>query len=225
MAPAPTPQACTSCYIRQDLSILRYKQIELLETHIMALLIAGLFLFLGMHFTGILAHGWRQTMVSKTGPGSWKLLYSVVSLTGLILIIIGYGAARAEPDFLWAAPVWARHLAMPLTLLAFILLAATYVPGNRIKARLGHPMLAAVKIWALAHLLANGTVADLLLFGSFLVWAIVGFAVLRRRDRQQGVTRTGTAKGDILTVGAGIAAWAVFAMILHAALIGVSPLP
>jgi uncharacterized membrane protein len=191
----------------------------------MALLIAGLLLFLGMHFTGILADDWRQTMIRKMGPGSWKLLYSAVSVAGLILIIIGYGAARTDPVFLWAAPVWTRHLAMPLTLVAFILLAAAYVPQNRIKARLGHPMLAAVKIWAFAHLLANGTLADVLLFGSFLVWAIAGFAVLRRRDRANGVIRTGAIKGDILTLVAGIVAWAVFAMALHAVLIGVSPMP
>ncbi len=191
----------------------------------MAMLIAGLLLFLGMHFTGILADDWRQGMIRKRGAGTWKLLYSAVAIAGLILIIVGYGAARTDPVFLWATPVWARHLAMPLTLIAFILLAAAYVPQNRIKARLGHPMLAAVKIWAFAHLLANGTLADLLLFGSFLVWAITGFAVLRRRDRANGVIRTGALKGDVLTLVTGVIAWAVFAMALHTALIGVSPLP
>lgn len=191
----------------------------------MALLIAGLLLFLGMHFTGILADDWRQGVIKKRGTGTWKLLYTTVSIAGFILIIVGYGAARTDPVFLWAAPVWARHLAMPLTLIAFILLAAAYIPRNRIKARLGHPMLAAVKIWAFAHLLANGTLADVLLFGSFLIWAIVGFAVLRRRDRSNGVTRTGALKGDALTIITGVVAWAVFAMALHTALIGVSPLP
>lgn len=191
----------------------------------MALLIAGLLIFLGMHFTGILADDWRQGMIRKRGAGTWKLLYAAVSIVGFVLIVIGYGAARTDPVFLWAAPVWARHLAMPLTLIAFILLAATYVPDNRIKAKLGHPMLAAVKIWALAHLLANGTLADVLLFGSFLVWAIAGFAVLRRRDRRNGVTRTGNMKGDVITLVTGVIAWAVFAMALHTALIGVSPLP
>lgn len=191
----------------------------------MTLLIAGLVLFLGMHFTGIVADDWRQGMIRKRGAGTWKLLYAAVSIVGFILIVIGYGAARTDPVFLWAAPVWARHLAMPLTLVAFILLAATYVPNNRIKAKLGHPMLAAVKIWALAHILANGTLADVLLFGSFLIWAIAGFAVLRRRDRHNGVTRTGAFKGDAITLVTGIIAWAVFAMVLHTALIGVSPMP
>lgn len=190
------------------------------------MLVAGLFLFLGMHFTGILANNWRQGMVRKLGITSWKLLYAAVSIVGLALIVFGYADARTDPTWLWTAPVWARHLAMPLTLIAFILLAATYVPANRIKAKLGHPMLAAVKIWAFAHLLANGSLADVLLFGSFLVWAIVGFVVLRRRDRAHGVIRAeGKLKGDMTTIIIGVIAWAVFAMVLHTALIGVSPLP
>lgn len=191
----------------------------------MALLIAGLLIFLGMHLTGILADNWRQGIIRKRGAGTWKLLYTAVSIVGFILIVIGYGATRTDPVFLWAAPVWARHLAMPLTLIAFILLAAAYVPNNRIKSRLGHPMLAAVKIWAIAHLLANGTLADVLLFGSFLVWAIVGFAVLRRRDRSNGISRIGALKGDAITLVTGVIAWAVFATVLHTALIGVNPMP
>lgn len=192
----------------------------------MALLVAGLLIFLGIHTTGILASDWRQGMVAKLGLQKWKLLYSVLAVVGLALIIIGYGAARMDPVWLWMPPVWTRHLAMPLTLLAFILLAATYVPGNSIKAKFGHPMLAAVKVWAIAHLLANGSLADLLLFGGFLIWAIVGFAVLRRRDRSNGVVYPkGSLKGNIITGVAGVLAWAVFAMLLHTMLIGVSPLP
>jgi len=192
----------------------------------MALLIAGLFLFLGMHSTGIFTDQWRQGIITKLGTKTWKLLYAAVSIVGLVLIVIGYGNARTDPTWLWMAPVWTRHLAMPLTLIAFILLAATYVPQNRIKTKLGHPMLAAVKIWALAHLLANGSVADILLFGSFLAWAIAGFVVLRRRDRTNGVIRTaGTLNGDMATIVIGVVAWAVFATVLHAALIGVNPMP
>lgn len=191
----------------------------------MTLLITGLILFLGIHSTGILAPGWREKMQGSLGANGWKAVYSVVALVGLILIVIGYGASRMEPVWLWFPPVWARHLALVLTVPAFILLAATYVPGSNIKARLGHPMLAAVKVWALAHLLSNGTLADVMLFGGFLAWAIAGFAVLRRRDRAAGVVRSGTVKGDIIAVVVGIVAWAVFAMYLHTLLIGVSPLP
>ncbi len=191
----------------------------------MTLLITGLILFLGIHSTGILAPVWREKIQTKLGVNGWKSLYSIVSLIGLVLIIWGYGAARMDPVWLWLPPVWARHLALVLTVPAFILLAATYVPDSNIKARLGHPMLAAIKVWALAHLLSNGNLADVLLFGGFLIWAIGGFAVLRRRDRTAGVVRSGTLKGDIIAVVVGIVAWAVFAMYLHTLLIGVSPLP
>jgi uncharacterized membrane protein len=191
----------------------------------MTLLITGLILFLGIHSTGILAPAWREKMQASLGANGWKAIYSVVALVGLILIIMGYGAARMDPIWLWIAPVWAKHLALVLTVPAFILLAATYVRGSNIKARVGHPMLAAVKVWALAHLLSNGTLADVILFGGFLAWAIAGFAVLRRRDRAAGVGRRGTVKGDIIAVVVGVVAWAVFAMYLHTLLIGVSPLP
>jgi len=191
----------------------------------MTLLIAGLILFLGIHSTGILAPAWRARMQTSLGLNGWKALYSVAAIAGFLMIVWGYGAARMDPVWIWFPPIWARHLALLLTVPAFILLAATYVPGSNIKARLGHPMLAAVKIWALAHLLANGSLADILLFGGFLVWAIAGFAILRRRDRAAGVVRNGNLKGDLMAVVLGIVAWAVFTMYLHTLLIGVSPLP
>lgn len=191
----------------------------------MTLLITGLILFLGIHSTGILAPAWREKIQTKLGVNGWKTLYSIVSLLGLLLIIWGYSAARMDPVWLWLPPVWARHLALVLTVPAFILLAATYVPDSNIKARLGHPMLAAIKVWALAHLLSNGNLADVLLFGGFLTWAITGFSVLRRRDRAAGVVRSGTLRGDLIAVVVGIIAWILFAMFLHTLLIGVSPLP
>lgn len=191
----------------------------------MALLIAGLVLFLGIHSTGIFAPAWRAKMQASLGLNGWKAVYSVVSILGFVMIIWGYGAARMDPVWIWFPPVWVRHLAVLLTVPSFILLAAAYVSGSNIKARLGHPMLAAVKIWALAHLLANGSLADILLFGGFLAWAIAGFAILRRRDRAAGLVRSGNLRGDLIAVVAGIVAWAVFAMFLHTLLIGVSPLP
>jgi uncharacterized membrane protein len=132
--------------------------------------------------------------------------------------------ARQQPTLLWQPPGWAPHAAGLLTAIAFVLVAAAYVPGNRIRARLGHPMLAGTKVWAFAHLLANGTLADLLLFGAFLAWAVVTFASARRRDRTAGVTvAPGSAKGDVMAVAIGLAAWAVFAFWLHASWIGVHP--
>lgn len=190
----------------------------------MAILILGLVLFLGAHSTGLFARGWRNNMVTRLGETPWKLGYTAVSVVGFILIVWGYGMARTDPTWLWISPVWTRHLAALLTLPAFILLVAAYVPGNAIKVKLGHPMVLAVKLWAFAHLLSNGTLADVILFGSFLVWAIVAFAKLRRRDRAEGVVRVkGGAMRTVTAVVLGVVLWAIFAMYLHELLIGVRP--
>jgi uncharacterized membrane protein len=148
----------------------------------------------------------------------------VVSLLGLVLIVYGYAEARGAPVAIFAPPTWTRHLAALLTIPAFVLLAAVYVPGTRIKARLGHPMVLGVKVWAFAHLLSNGTLHDMLLFGTFLAWSVALFAVSRGRDRREGVLRApGSTRGDAIAVAAGLAAWAVFAFWLHGLLIGVRP--
>ncbi|MEF7616906.1 NnrU family protein [Aquincola sp. MAHUQ-54] len=191
----------------------------------MTALIAGLLLFLGLHSVRIFAPQWRSRQIAARGEKAWKGLYSLVSLAGLVLIVWGYGQTRAAPMWLWVPPLGMRHAAALLTLLSFILIAAAYVPRNALKARLHHPMVLGVKVWAFAHLLANGTVADVLLFGSFLAWAIVLYAVSRRRDRAAGVTYPpGTAGGTLRAVAAGAAAWAVFAFWAHEWLIGIAPL-
>lgn len=192
----------------------------------MSLLIAGLVIFMGMHSIALFAPAARNNFKTQLGAGGWKVVYSIISIIGLALIVVGYGQARMAPVWLWMPPAGLRHLALLLTLIAFVLLAASYVPGNRIKSRLGHPMYASVKVWALAHLLANGSLADVLLFGSFLAWSIAGFAISRRRDRASGVQRAaGTLKSDLVTIIAGVISWAIFAMFLHTVLIGVSPMP
>jgi uncharacterized membrane protein len=190
----------------------------------MTLLIIGLAIFLGMHSVRIVAEPWRQAQIARAGEKTWKLGFSVLSAIGLALIVWGYGAAREAPVVLWHPPVAMRHLAALLTLIAFIFLAAAYVPRNQIKARLHHPMVLGVKAWAAAHLLANGTVADVLLFGSFLAWAVILFIAARRRDRAAGVSyAAGTASGTLIAVAAGTVAWAAFAFWLHGPLIGVRP--
>jgi uncharacterized membrane protein len=190
----------------------------------MYLLILGLVLFLGAHSLRIFAEGWRGRFIAQRGEGAWKGLYSVVSIVGFGLIIWGYGLARVQPVVLWAPMLWARHLASLLMLLAFILLAAAYVPGNGIKARVHHPMVLGVKVWALAHLLANHTLADLLLFGSFLVWAVLDFRAARQRDRTGRVSYpAGTLAGTLGAVAGGIVVWAVFAFWAHGFLFGVTP--
>ncbi len=191
----------------------------------MSLLIAGLVLFLAAHSTRIFAEGWRASMLERLGEKPWKGVVTVVSIAGFVLIVIGYGQLRLAPLPLWEPPVWTRHLSLLLNLLAFILLTAAYVPRNAIKARIGHPMVAGVKIWALAHLLANGNLADVLLFGSFLLWAVLDFRASRRRDRENEVSYPpGNLLGSFGTLAIGVVAWFVFVKWLHVQLIGVSPL-
>ncbi len=190
----------------------------------MTYLILGLLLFFGTHSIRIVADGWRAAQLARLGEPRWKGLYSLASAVGLGLVVWGYGLARAEPVALWDPPAWTRHAAALLTLPAFFLIAAAYVPGNRIKAAVGHPMVAGVKVWALSHLVSNGTLADVLLFGAFLVWAALDLRSARRRDRAAGIRYPeGTAARDSLTIAIGLAAWALFAGVLHAWLIGVRP--
>lgn len=190
----------------------------------MEYLLAGLVLFLGIHSTRIWADGWRSQMVARMGLQPWKMLYTALSLAGLVLIVWGWGLARQSPVLLWQPPAGLRHAAALVTLLSFVLLAAAFVPGNQLKARFHHPMVLSVKAWALAHLLANGSLADVLLFGSFLAWSVAQFIVLRRRDRREDcIYPPGRPGATVLTVLAGGVAWAVFAFWLHAVLIGVKP--
>lgn len=189
----------------------------------MLALIVGLVIFLGVHSTRLFAGQWRETQL-RQHPLRWKGLYALIALVGLALVIWGYGQARMAPIWLWQSPIWTRHLAALLTVPAFILLAAAYIPGTRIKARVGHPMLLSVKFWALAHLLANGTVADVLLFGGFLGWAVILYIVLRRADRQAGIKYPVAAVSrDIAALLVGLAGWALFAFWLHRLWIGVAP--
>ena len=188
-------------------------------------LVAGLVVFLGVHSSRMLADDWRSRTIERLGAKPWKALYTLVSIAGLALLVWGYGVARQQPVQLWSPPVGLRHLAALLTWLAFVLLAAAEVPGNQIKARLHHPMLLGTKVWALAHLLANGTLAGAIVFGSFLLWAVTMFASARRRDRREAVLYTpGTAVRTLITLAAGTLAWAVFAFWLHGLLIGIRPI-
>ncbi len=191
----------------------------------MSYLVLGLVLFLGVHSVRIVADGWRTQMRARMGELPWKGLYSLASILGLALIVWGYGLARQQPVVLWNPPVGMRHAASLLTLIAFVLLAAAYVPRNALKARLHHPMVLGVKVWALAHLLSNGNLADVVLFGAFLLWAVLSFRAARQRDRAQNtVYASGTAAGTGIAVVVGAAAWAGFAFWAHVWLIGVAPL-
>ena len=190
----------------------------------MVILVLGLVLFLGVHSVRIVADGWRTQMRARLGEGAWKGLYSVVSIVGLGLVVWGYGLARQEPVVLWNPPVAMRHMASLFTLVAFVLLLAAYVPRNVFKARLHHPMVLAVKTWALGHLISNGNLADVVLFGAFLLWSVLSFRAARARDRAAGtVYPRGDAFATGITAVVGTVLWLVFSMWLHVWLIGVRP--
>ena len=195
----------------------------------MLVLILGLAIFLGTHlFTALRAP--RAALIGRVGEGPYKGLYSLASLAGIALIAVGYGRYRAEGWIdVWYPPAWTRHLSLTLVLVAFVCLAAAYLPG-RIKRTLKHPMLVAVKVWALAHLLANGDLGSMLLFGSILAWAVIARISVKRRgdevrDHAGPVVETGGTRNDLAAVAIGIASWFVFARWLHPWLIGVPVWP
>ncbi len=187
----------------------------------MVYLILGLVIFLGIHCLPMVParHG---AIKARLGDGPYRGLYSVVAAAGLVLIVYGFGAARAAgPVQLYEPPFWLRHLTMLLMLPVFVFLVAAYFPG-RIKAALKHPMLAAVKIWALAHLLANGDLASVLLFGGFLVWAVADRISLKRRGPSAVPAVPGPAgRNDAIAVVGGLVLYGLFVWKLHGWLIGV----
>ncbi|RDK02889.1 NnrU family protein [Paraburkholderia lacunae] len=191
----------------------------------MTILILGLLIFLGVHSVRIVADDWRSAQIARIGEKRWKGIYSIASGIGLVLIIWGYGLARAHPVSVWIPPTWARPVAMPLVAIAFILLPAAHVPNNHFKTLLGHPMVLGVLLWAFAHLLANGTLSAIVLFGAFLLWAIVDFIAARRRDLLAGTTYPpANVARDGMVIVSGLIAWALFAFLLHGWLFGVRPM-
>jgi uncharacterized membrane protein len=186
----------------------------------MAILIIGLVVFLGVHSISIVARDQRMALAERMGEGPYKGVYSLIALVGLILIIYGYGLTRADPVVLWNPPTFTRHVAALLMIFVFPLLFAAYLPG-RIQATVKHPMLAGVKIWAFAHLISNGTLADLVLFGSFLAWAVVDRISVKRRG--EGPSVAGVATNDMLAIALGLAVYILFAFSAHEWLFGVSP--
>lgn len=190
----------------------------------MSVLVLGMVLFLGVHSVRMVADNWRGALIARRGEKGYKALYSIASLVGLALIVWGYGLSRTAPVDLWMPPVWTRHLAALLTIPAFVLIAASNIPGTRIKAAVGHPMVLGVKVWAFAHLIANGRLADVVLFGGFLAWAVVLYIASRRRDRLNGTRYpAGPISRDLIAIAVGLATWAAFAFWLHGLLIGVRP--
>jgi len=194
----------------------------------MSLFILGLVLFLGSHSVRVFADGWRSKMIENMGEKMFKGMYSVASLVGFVLLVYGFSQIRWDSPVLWNPPLATRHIAAVLMLIAMVLLVASQVPHNAIKDKLGHPMVLSVKVWALAHLLANGKQADLVLFGAFLVWSVLTFRAAGQRDRH--VQADGTAVEPTASpntwrvVVIGVVAWAILLFGGHTWLFAVSPL-
>ena len=188
----------------------------------MTLLIIGIVVFLGLHLLPT-ASGLRETVAGRFGETGYKALFSLLSIAGFVLLV--YGFAKAPLVQIWSPPSWTRWVAIVLILPAFIFLVAAYIPG-RIKAKLRHPFLVAIKTWALAHLIANGDLASILLFGSFLAYAAYDRITLKRREPRGLVTvaATGSPRNDIMAVALGTLLYAVFLVWLHPLLIGTAPL-
>ena len=189
----------------------------------MFVMIAGLVLFLGTHSVRVFADDWRAGQIAARGENVWKGIYTVIALAGLVLIVWGYGLAREAPVPVWDPPLWLRHVTLTLNAVAFFLAAQNAGPVGPVTARLGHPMVLAAKVWAIAHLMSNGTLADIILFGSILAWAVADFSAAKRRDRQAGTVRiAGPWRNDLIPGAVGLALWAVFVLGMHEWLIGVS---
>ena len=185
----------------------------------MAMLIAGLVLFFAIHAVPILP-GLRDRMIASLGEGPYKGVFGLVSLAGLVLIVMGYGEARQTAEPIWFPPTWTAHLGATIMVFAMIALAAAYIP-SRIRTVLKHPMLVAIKLWALAHLLANGDNVSLLLFGSFLAFAVIDRISVKRRG-PLGAAQ-GTLTGDIAAVAVGLGAYVALVLWGHEWLFGVAP--
>ena len=188
----------------------------------MLLLIAGLVIFLGIHSLSIVNEPLRDRLAARLGTVGWPAVYALIAIVGFVLIVQGYAAARLEPVLLYAPPVWLRHVALLLLVFVFPLLLATYLPG-RIKDVTKHPMLLATKIWALAHLLSNGMLHDVVLFGAFLVWAVADRISMKRRTQRPLPGPSRSKANDIIAVVGGLVLYVWFVKQGHVWLIGVDP--
>lgn len=189
----------------------------------MSILVVGLVVFLGLHLLPVFG-ATRESLVARIGVGAYRGLMSLGSIVGLVLIIWGYELARsAGAMVVWTPPRGMNHLTLLLMIPVFPLLIAAYVPG-KIRGLVKHPMLTAIKLWAFAHLLANGTLPDMILFGSFLAWAVVDRISLKRRGVTPPPKVAAYTAGDYAAIVIGLVAYGLMVWRLHLLLIGVSPL-
>jgi len=191
----------------------------------MTILVFGLVVFLGLHSIRIFAEEGRARSIARLGEGPWKGVYAVLSLIGFVMIVWGFGEARGSAPILWVPPIWTRHVAVLIMLFSLILLAAYGFKQSHIAVAAHHPMLWAVALWSVAHLLANGSAADVVLFGAFLVWALVDLQSCYARDRVKGAPYPSPALGaTVWAIVVGVVLWAALIGGLHLWLFGVSPL-
>ena len=186
----------------------------------MTVLLVGLVVFFAVHSISIVNEPWRDRMVARLGEVSWQGLYGLAAILGFVLIVWGYGLARQEPVVVYLPALWLRHVTMLVVLPVFPLLLAAYLPG-RIQAQTKHPMLLGTMLWAFAHLLANGTLADLLLFGGFLAWAALDRMSMTRRVQRPIPSAPPSGVNDAIAVVSGLGGYAAFVLWLHGWLIGV----
>jgi uncharacterized membrane protein len=187
----------------------------------LAILVVGLAVFIAGHaFTVFRAA--RQDVVARIGEGPYKAIYSVIALIGLVLIGTGYPLYRATGWIdVWYPPAWTRHVTVALVWPAIIAMVAAYSPG-RIKTTLKHPMLVGVKLWALAHLISNGDLGSIVLFGAILGWAVFDrISFKRRTDPGSPPIPIGGTKNDVIAVGGGTIAYLLLGYLFHPYVIGV----
>ena len=182
-------------------------------------LIIGLFLFLGIHSISIIAEDFRNSMATKSEIG-WKIIYSLISIVGIVFIAKGYTALRLEPVLLYVPPYWLKHLTYSLMLLAMVLFVAPYLPGKIVQVT-KHPQLIAVKLWAFSHLLVNGMLADVILFGAFIIWAGADRISMNKRKQRVVPGLKPNRVNDIIAIIIGVVLTGVFVLYLHQILIGI----
>lgn len=191
----------------------------------MLMLVVGLVIFICVHSIRVVAPNWREMHLEKTGLVQWRTRFILLSVLSLALIVLGYQKMRLEPIWLWFPPIVVQHISALVMLVALFALGSAMIPKTSLKSKMGYPFLIAVKLWAFAHLMSNGTLADVILFGSLLVWSVVSFAVYRRRDRRNGVVREeGGVQYNLMAFVFAMVSWFAIVFFLHKAVIGVSPL-
>ena len=191
----------------------------------MLIFILGLIIFLGTHSIRIFFEAWRIKQINTLGEKKWKGIYSLLSLIGFVLIIIGYSQAKLSNISIWNPPLWTWHITILLNLIAGILITASYVPNNAIKVKLKDPMILGVKTWAFAHLISNGTLVGIILFGSFLIWAIIDFNSCRTRKLSISSENIYSSSAmTAITLVIGVIVWAIILFYAHKQIIGINPI-